>query len=581
MINCKVFDNCWNHYKWILKAIGLNVIILLTLLFLFEPTPKSDDYDQVMILNGAFTGKYSSYLPYCHYFFSKLNQMLYLFLPNIPWYYVLQYFFIFMSFTVILMVFERKDISNKRYHKVVVFIILLLCGYELYIRFTFTKVAGITIISGFMALLDLILEEQKKAIKYILPCLMIITGMTIRSNMYLLVAGVFASSFFIFLMETKKINRCKAKQIGKFIFLVLFLYMCSIGLSKINVHMICQDTAWKNWYEANSARVRLQDYDMANFEEYKKEYLAIGVSYNDYCMWKKHAVYMDKEFFTPELLKEIANIKPIQGEKNTLDIFITAFRSSLTYYLKDTGIYIFLIAAMMLFLIGGKKSLKYICIVFSCCFLAYLYMNYQGRLQHHVDVCVLIAGAFLLLYYSFRFEETILQSDIKRNMLIYGLVILFILIFYKEISMSSYYGDQFGYITSKKEVQKKNKETMDLLSKDKEHYYLFSTWDTNYIYDDVWGMFQNVELEYYGNLGISNRYYFPNIEKTLENYGINNIIAESVNSDVIYFAATVYNPEYINTVTTYIREHYDERAESVLVKQVGEVNIYSVVTAEN
>ena len=122
---------------------------------------------------------------------------------------------------------------------------------------------------------------------------------------------------------------------------------------------------------------------------------------------------------------------------------------------------------------------------------------------------------------------------------------------------------------------------MDLLSKDKEHYYLFSTWDTNYIYDDVWGMFQNVELEYYGNLGISNRYYFPNIEKTLENYGINNIIAESVNSDVIYFAATVYNPEYINTVTTYIREHYDERAESVLVKQVGEVNIYSVVTAEN
>lgn len=577
MINYKPFEHYWNHKKWILKAIGLNVIVLLALLFVFEPTPKSDDYDQVMILNGGFTGHYSPYLPYCNYLFSKFNQILYSLMPDIAWYYVLQYVLIFLSFVMVTIIFQRKS-DNKKYCEFAIFIVLLFCGYELYIRFTFTKVAGITIISGFMALLDLILEEQKKIIKYVFPCLLIIAGMTIRISMYLLIVEVFASSFLIFLLETKKFNIYKLKQSAMFIFFVLLFYMCSIGLSKFHAYMISQDAAWEKWYQVNSARSRLQDYDMADFETYKEEYSEIGISYNDYCTWKKQAIYMDKDYFTQELLEDIADIRPVQGEKSIIEILTDACHSSLSYYLGDTGIYLFFIAAMMIFLLGGKNSLKYTVIVFLFCFLAYLYMNYRGRLQHHVDVCPLIAGAFLLLYYSCRLKEPALQRDMKGNILIFAIVLLFITAFYSEVSSSSYYGSQFGNIASKKEQQKKNKETLDVLSKDKKHYYLFAAFDTNRIYDDVWGMFQKVELGYYSNLGISNRYYFPNIETTLENYEISNAIADSVDSDVIRFAATVHNPEYINIVTTYIREHYNEEAESILVKQIGEVNVYSIVT---
>lgn len=577
MINYKLFEHYWNHKKWILKAIGWNVIALLALLFVFEPTPKSDDYDQVMILNGGFTGHYSPYLPYCNYVFSKFNQILYYLMPDIAWYYVLQYVLIFLSFVLVTIIFERKS-DNKKYCEFVIFVVLLFCGYELYIRFTFTKVAGIAIISGFTALLDLILEEQKKIIKYVFPCLLIIAGMTIRVSMYLLIVEVFASSFLIFLLETKKFNIYTLKQTAMFIFFVLLLYICSTGLSKFHAYMISQDAAWEKWYQVNSARSRLQDYDMADFETYKEEYSAIGLSYNDYCTWKKQAIYMDKDYFTQELLEEIADIRPIQGEKSIIEILTGAFRSSLSYYIGDTGIYLFFIAAIMLFLLDGKNSLKYIIIVFSFCFLAYLYMNYRGRLQHHVDVCPLIAGAFLLLYYSCRFKGSSLQKEMKGSILIFAIVLLFITAFYSEVSSSSYYGSQFGNIASKKEQQKQNKETLDVLSKDKKHYYLFAAFDTNRIYDDVWGMFQKVELGYYSNLGISNRYYLPNIEATLENYEISNVIADSVDSDVIRFAATVHNPEYINIVTTYIREHYNEKAESILVKQIGEVNVYSIVT---
>lgn len=581
MVNCEFLKNYWNCKKGVLRAIVKNIIILLILLFVFEPTPKSDDYDQVMIVNGAFTGKYSPYLPYCNYFFSKFNQILYSLFPNISWYYVLQYFLIFVSLTLVIAIFEEKEVNDKRYRDFVVFTILLFCGYELYIRFTFTKVAGITIISGFITLLNLILKEQKKAIKYFFPCVLVLVGMTIRGSMYLLVVEVFASSFVIFIIEAKRINSNKLNQIAMFIFLVFLLYLCNIGLSKFHVYMIGQDEVWKEWYQANSARARLQDYDMADFETYEKEYSTIGVSYNDYCAWKENAIYIDKEYFTIELLEDIADIKPIQTEKSIIQILIGTIRNSLSYYLKDTGIYIFLIASVLLFLYGGKDSLKYIIIVFLFCFFAYLYMDYRGRLQHHVDICVLMAGAFLLLYYSYRSENITPQLDVKGLILISNIVILFVTLFYNEISSSSYYGSQYGNISSKKEQQQKNKETLDMLSEDKGHYYLFAALDTNYIYDDVWGMFQKVELGYYSNLGISNRYYFPNFEATLENYEINNIMEESIDSDVIYFASTVHNNDYINIVTTYIREHYNKRAYSILVKQVGEVNVYSIVTPGN
>lgn len=575
MIKGKFFEYDWSHKKWIIKAIGVNILVLFALLLAFEPTPKSDDYDQVMIANGGFTGEYSSYLPYCNFLFSKLNQILYTLLPNIPWYYILQYLLVFVSLTVITGIFARKD---KKYREVVVFIVLLLCGYELYIRFTFTKVAGIVIISGFVVLLNLILNEQKKMMKYFFPCLLIIIGMTVRSSMYLLIAGVFGSAFVIFLIETKKINKHTFKQAARFVILVLLLYLCNIGLSKFHMYMISQDEAWNTWHQANTVRARLQDYDMANYGDYKEEYLAIGISNNDYNTWRGQSIYIDKDFFSFERLKDIADIKPIRERKSIVQILSSAFRGSLSYYFEDTGIYIFLIAAIMLFMVGGIDSLKYIITVFSFCFFAYLYMNYQGRLQHHVDVCVLIAGSFLLLYYSYRFEGTTSQEENRRYILIYGIVIFLIMTFYNDISSSSYYGDYYGKIASQKIQQKKNKEIFDVLSKDKEHYYLFAAVNTDLIYDNIWGMFQKVELGYYSNIGISNRYYFPNTEKTLENYGINNIMAESVNSKVIYFATTVNNLDYIEFITTYIQEHYNEKAECVLVKQVGEVNVYSVVT---
>lgn len=566
--------------KWNWKAVGLNAIVLFVLLLVFEPTCKSDDYDQVMILAGAYTGEYSPYTLYCNFLFSMFTQMLYSFVPYIPWYYVLQYFLIFVSLTVITSILNRKNVGGSRYREFVIFTALLFCGYELYIRFTFTKVAGIVIISGFIALLDLILENQKMGIKYMLSCLLIVIGLTIRGNMYAVIVEVFISAFVIFLMETKEIHVRMLKQTAQFVLFVSLFFLCSLGMSRMNEYVKSKDEAWNTYIQTNPTRARLQDYDMAYYEDYENEYAALGMSYNDYCAWKGQALYIDHEYFTIELLEGIADIKPIHGKKSIGEILTNAFHNSLTYYLEDTGIYLFLIVAMMIFFLGGKRSLKYIITIFAFCFLAYLYMYYLGRLQHHVDVCVLMAGALLLLYYNDRFDGVEVQKGIKMYLPVCSLVLLFVMTNYDSLSSSSYYGNLYGNIASQKEQQKQNKEALDVLSADKEHYYLFSAIDSLRLYENVWGMFQNIELGYYSNLGICNRYQVPNVEATLKDYGINNIMEESVNSDLIYFATTVYNTAYIDIVTTYIREHYNEKAEIVFVKQVGEISVYSVIAPE-
>lgn len=146
-------------YTNFIKAIEINICFLIFFLFVFEPTPKQDDYDQAMVLYGGFTGKYSPYSQYTNYIFSKSVQTLIQIFPKISWYYVIQYIIIFASLTAITFIFVKKGTMKE--WLIPVFSFMSFCSYELYVRFTFTKVAGISIIAGFLILLYLI-ETQKK-----------------------------------------------------------------------------------------------------------------------------------------------------------------------------------------------------------------------------------------------------------------------------------------------------------------------------------------------------------------------------------------------------------------------------------
>lgn len=560
--------------KKYIKSVVLNSIIMIVLFLLFEPVSKSDDYDQVMILTGAYTGEYSSITLYTTVFFSRLCKTMYTYFPSIAWYYVIQYILIFFSLTEIGNVILKKNDSLPT--RAILTLTLLFCGYESYIRFTFTKTAGIAVISGFICLLDLILEKDKRIWQYAKAILIILCGVCIRGGIQNLIILIFSSTFIIYLIQHILEKNISFFQISTFIGAVIIVYGACCTIDNANKNIKADDERWEIYGEYNSARARLQDYSMASFGENTEQYQAIGMSVNDYITWKEQAIYCDYDYYTKELLGEVANFSPVRNEKNIIQFFELAVHNSLSYYMKETGFYVFFFICLMFLLKKGRQAHLYIGIVSGVCFSAYTYMLYLGRLQHHVDVCVMIAGTVILLYYYSRkkIEE---QCAMKKVALIGCIVFVqFIVVNYGALSSSSYYGTAFGEVESQKEKFEKNKKYMDELSKDKEHFYVFSAMDGNYLYENIWGMFEMVEPMYYSNLAICNRYHIPDNDIAKERYGIQNIFKEASNSDVIRFATTIYNKEYIDVVTTYIQEHYNANAHFVLEKEIGVIKVYYI-----
>lgn len=129
----------------------------------------------------------------------------------------------------------------------------------------------------------------------------------------------------------------------------------------------------------------------------------------------------------------------------------------------------------------------------GCCLFAYIYMYCMGRLQHHVDVTVLIAGAILLFYYCIPIQKAEIFS-LKQCCLSLGiLIIIFVGVNFDGLSHSSYYGLSYGSGKSQREEYEKNKENLELISEDTEHLYLVGAYSTTYICNREWTIFDVVK----------------------------------------------------------------------------------------
>lgn len=552
-------------------AILLNGIILALMLLFFEPTSKSDDYDMTMILYGGFTGKLSPNLLYSNVVFGRVILALLTVFPHVSWYYILQYIGIYASLTVVTYIFIKKTKHFEWFVPTV--IMLIFCGYEFYIRFTFSKTAGILIISGLLWILYLIEQEYFFGYKFIPGIALVLCGILVRNKMYILICAVFFASFIIYILKNKGSNTC-IKGVICFIVMVIVLYACTNMLDSYNRYVHSKDPGWDNYFNVNATRAVLADYGWPSYEQYAREYEELGVSENDVKVWKNYCIINDTEVLSVEQLKAIRAITPIDGGKSFYVKVFKLMRNMLTYYFGDTGIYIFLFALLTLFYYGNRKNKRYEAGIISfCCLFAYIYMGLQGRLQHHVDLCVLVSGAILLIFYAFDEEHSYLLR--KQYYVLTGiLVVIFINKFYVSLISSCYYSDLFGIIQSQKERYAENKDTLSLLSEDTEHLYVFTALTTNWIYDAAWNIDEIVTPGFYHNMYITNRYGIPDMDQVLEDYQIKNAYKEMINSDIEYLVLNGATNDQINGINLYLQEHYSEDTYYLLAKQLDDIYVY-------
>ncbi len=553
--------------KDIVLALVINIFAFLMGMLFFVPTPKTDDYDIANILYGGMTGEYSGITLYINpvlgFFIKGLLQVF----PMVSWYYVLQYILMIFAFSLLTYILLKK--CSRRQALFYWAVLMIFSVYEFYVRITFSKTSGVLLVAGLTVILFAI-DCKKKWMTYVVGISLTCIGILYRNTMLLLVLCIFFSAFIfqIFLNKKKDIRDLK-KNIIKFVVIVAGLYLFSIGSDYFKAYIYENNEEWNGYREYNTARTLLIDYGWPDYETYAEEYQKLGVSENDYRMWKEISNIADPERFDKDMIENIRSIDKEDKEKLT-DVLGDSTRKLIQYYVGNPMFWCFLIVICLFLLSERKNKITILSVIIGLCLFAYYYMSVRGRLQHHVDVIVCFAGIILLLYYCGKVGDKtkyILKYQIG---IVAMLVIGAINYFYDDISSPSYYGKGADFSNERVE---KNYEGLKLLSEDEEHFYLL---DALEIYGICQGFktFSVIERGIYHNIFLLNQYTIPACQKILGNYEIENPFAELVNSEKLYLCASENSSYRMDVILKYIQENYNEEAYYTPVKKINEVYVY-------
>lgn len=556
---------------YLLFIILVNIVVLGVLLLLFEATGKSDDYDMANALFGGIAGETSPFILYINPLLGYVLQFLVNIFPSVSWLYITEIFSIFLSFCIISWILLKKNNIQKFY--LFYSVLMLFAGYEFYIRITFTKTAGILILTGFLYILYAIDEECQKT-RIIGGMMLILLGTLWRTGMLDLIIEIFFSAFIAFLITSiKKGDKKIVVRTFTFIIVVIILLISGELIGRSRNFFYERDQEWKEYLSYNSARSALFDYGMPDYDTYKEEYNNLGVSKNDYLLWSKTANIADPDVLSVDMMKKIRSIKQDEENSSSIRTFWQASQNLLDYLLGNTMFYLLICCIVLLILCGEKRKRIIIAPLCICLLFAYYYMYFRGRTQHHVDACIILAAAVILLYYGSNTKKTCKDTLMKIGLHIGLIFIIFINKFYEDITTSSYLGPSYADYKSERVQVQKNYDRLSLLSDDATNFYLISSYETHTIYQ-CFTTFQAIEKGFYHNLFRQNQYTVPLFRKPLENYGIKNPYKEIVNSTSIYYCVSDRCKNEMDIILQYIREHYYPNAYYTLVKSVEGLYIY-------
>lgn len=565
-------EKIWNKIKNTPLAISIliNLIAVLIIFLLFEPTMKSDDYDMCNLLYGGVDGKYQSQLLYCSIIWGKILFALLNVFPNIAWYTVLQYILIIGALIFVDMILLEKQ-SN---YTIPLFFLSLFLSYEFMIRFTFSKTAGILMVVGYVILFNA-LEQKGKIVRALWGCFFLFMGIIIRlsMNFFLMISVVFFGALIILCIKLKD-KKLILKRMVLFGFVEIILLGMCWGITKYSIEAFGKDEQWKDYLSINSSRAAVVDYVIPDYLTYEEEYIELGISYNDYIMWFKNADRGDSEKLTQDMYEQIAGIlKENKTQDEDKDIVTLTAKSLLKYLENNTVTYVFIIAVFAVLFVFSRWNIVVLGVMLSDFVFCYGYMLSAGRIQHHVDAVLMLGIVFVILYFA-DFNKIKRKEKIRLGFVAIIICIVFLDKFSSELLTNSYYGKTVPMSSSIQQVHYKNNyRDNSLMSNDKEHLYVVEAMDTNNTYPCFLPL-EIIEKKFYSNIYRQNMNHIKIYQDALENYGIDNLYEEMTDSDVIYYVTSDYTDSNKDVTLKYIQENYNPNAKIRLVKKLNQLNIY-------
>ena len=545
-------------YRKISVTLISNLLILGAMAAVMRPSFETNDDIVFAELGSGLRGVKDAHLVFQNYGLGMIYRFLYGVTGRLPWYTIVQYMILFVSFTVVTYVLISRlgEISG------LCLFVILACGfgYEGYIHLQFTKTAGIAAAAAVFLLLHLLEQEKYSWWGIAGGILLAVIAYMYREDQFWASCGLMAGAGVLFLFDLRKYRNKKLRRIGICVLTFGVLLLSVFGVDRWDSSKY-RSAEWKEYQEFNQLRSELLDYGFPDYDSNQEIYEELGISREAYELYKSWN-FNDTEKFDTEVMKKLVDLKQKRPLTiRTVTAFIRRFPSDL---LRMPMFYSFAVFALLWILCGKKDVFSVISVLAECLLLVavYFYLHYQGRyMVNRVDVGLWFSVCLVMLW-IFSSGEVRYMNTKMSVLLCMICVVLGQFMMYKDWRLAT---------SSIPEARVSQRAVLETIGTDKEHVYLAKSGMLSEIV--CYGPFDRMPE----NL-LDNVYWFggwecrtPGYTKAMEAHGIINPYRDVVNNETIYLV-----DDNIDLTLKYIRQYYAENAQAVFVKTIGNVDVYQI-----
>lgn len=545
-------------YRKISVALISNLLILGAMAAVMRPSFETNDDIVFAELGSGLRGVKDAHLVFQNYGLGMIYRFLYGVTGRLPWYTIVQYMILFVSFTVVTYVLISRlgEISG------LCLFVILACGfgYEGYIHLQFTKTAGIAAAAAVFLLLHLMEQEKYSWWGIAGGILLAVIAYMYREDQFWASCGLMAGAGLLFLFDLRKYRNKKLRRLGICVLTFGVLLLSVFGVDRWDSSKY-RSAEWKEYQEFNQLRSELLDYGFPDYDSNQEIYEELGISREAYELYKSWN-FNDTEKFDTEVMKKLVDLKQKRPLTiRTVTVFLRRFPSDL---LRMPMFYFFAVFAVLWLLCGKKDVFSVISVLAECLLLVavYFYLYYQGRyMVNRVDVGLWFSACLVMLWIFSSGEVRYMNTKVS-VLLCMICVALGQFMMYKDWRLAT---------SSIPEARVSQRAVLETIGTDKEHVYLAKSGMLSEIV--CYGPFDRMPE----NL-LDNVYWFggwecrtPGYTRAMEAHGIINPYRDVVNNETIYLV-----DDNIDLTLKYIRQYYAENAQAVFVKTIGNVDVYQI-----
>ena len=563
-------------------ALGVNLMAMLAITLIMRPSFETNDDIVFAEFGSGLRGVKTPRLVFQNYILGLVYRILYQITGRLPWYTIVQYAVLVAAFSAVTYVFMNR---LKGYWGLYLsFIFLWVFGYESYIHIQFTKTAGIAAASAVLLLFHVVTSEKLCVWEAAAGILLGLTGFMYSEEQFFASSALMAGIGIYFVLTLKK---CFPKKEWKRFGLcagIFGLLILSVFAADGTDSLMYRDPQWQEYQKFNNLRSELLDYGFPDYESNKALYQDLGISREAYELYRTWN-FNDPDRFTIEVMEKLAEQKPekiLSGK--AIHSFVKRFPGDV---IRQKAFWVVLLLFVLWLFFGKKRYAAWFGLAGELCMLGGLnfYLYFQGRyLVNRVDVglwfSVCLTMAWILGDSVKEREEAKERSKGKAGALSVpvistekisgrrGLVLCTAALL---ISQSFWYDD---WRITTREIPKarvSQRAVLETIGTDKEHVYLAKSGTVSEIV--CYGPFDPMPENLLDNL-----YWFsgwecrtPGIVKEMQEHGIINPYKDMIGNKKVYLI-----DDNIQLTLDYIRQNYDQNAEAVFVKTLGNVDLYQI-----